>query len=90
MFLDFLFPILFFFLVFLLIFGILEKLKIFSKVINGTIAICIAFYSFLLLNHFGKLSEFLGFLSLSILFFVLTTLIIVVILNLKRIYKESS
>lgn len=87
--LDFLVPISFFLLVFLIIYGIFQRLKIFSSFINFVISLSVAFYSFLLINYYNLFSKFLGFLFFSLVFFIFVAMFIFVFLHWRKQYREE-
>lgn len=74
-----------FFLTFLIVFGILNRLNIFnSKLINYIISISISFYSLLAVNFFNVFSAFVSFLLLGILFTLFVVLIVLALIFLKK------
>lgn len=79
-----------FFLTFLIVFGILNRLNIFnSKFINYIISLSVAFYSLLTLNYLNSFSSFLSFLLLSLLFILFIAIILIGFSIIRKIYKKN-
>lgn len=86
---DLIIALAFFFLVYLLVFGILRRLNIFSRWINFIISFSVAFYSFLLFNYYDLFSKFLAFMFFVLLFFLFAILVYSSLVLTRREWKEE-